>query len=86
MSDTNQAWMWIGHVTTDGETAAAFVIDERQYPDTDAAQAALNAAAAELRQRRIPHELEHVRVRADAPAEPLPSWQEYRATLGDGAV
>lgn len=80
----SHAWVWIGHLRTiDGDLVATFAIDERQYPDADAAQAALNAAAAELRRRRIPHELEHVRVRRDSPAEPLPSWADYRASLPD---
>ncbi|WP_116952965.1 hypothetical protein [Jiangella endophytica] len=85
MTDTNHAWVWIGYVTTtDGEVTGAFVIDERRYPDAGAAQAALNAAAEELRRRGIPHELQHVRIRRDAPAEPLPTWAEYRATLPAG--
>lgn len=88
MTDTSHAWVWIGYVTTaDGEVTGAFVVDERQYPDADAAQAVLNAAAAELRRRDIPHELQQVRVRREAPPEPLPTWAEYHATLPpDGAA
>lgn len=81
----NHAWIWIGHVTTgDGDAVAAFVIDERHYPDADAAQATVTAAAEDLRRRGLAHELEHVRVRADEPAQPLPTWTEYRETLPDG--
>ncbi|MBB5787776.1 hypothetical protein [Jiangella mangrovi] len=82
MTDTNHAWIWIGHVAgADGELAAAFVIDERQHADAQAAQAAVTAAAEELRRRGIAHELEHVRVRLDEPAQPLPSWTDYQASL-----
>lgn len=85
MTDANHAWVWIGHVTgSDGDRAAAFVIDERHYPDAESAQAAVTAAAERLRRRGTAHELEHVRVGPDEPAQSLPSWTDYEQTLPDG--
>lgn len=85
MTDTKHAWIWIGHVTNaEGDVIAAFVIDERHYPDADAAQATVTAAAEELRRRGLAHELEHVRVGLDEPTQPLPTWTEYRQSLPDG--
>ncbi|PSL08454.1 hypothetical protein CLV30_101426 [Haloactinopolyspora alba] len=81
MTETNHAWIWIGHVTTtDGGSVAAFVIDERGCPDADAT---FMAAADELRQLGMAHKFKHVRIRRDEPTEPLPTWTEYRQSLTD---
>lgn len=81
MTGTNHAWVWIGYVTTDDGPAAAFAIDERQYPDAASARAAADEAAEELRRRRLAYEFQSVRVRLDEPAQPLPTWTEYRSGL-----
>lgn len=87
MNDNKHAWVCIGHVTVSGGGGGAgFVIDERDFADADAAQASVTAAAAELRQRGIPHELEHVRVHLDEPRHQLPTWTEYRRMLADDAT
>lgn len=63
---------------TDGKLTPAFVIDERAYPDREAARAEVNEAFAALQRDGIAAQLETVLLHPGEPAPPLPSWQEYR--------
>jgi hypothetical protein len=64
---------------SDGTSAPAFVVDERDYPDREAARAALREAFDALQLRGVAAEFEAVLVRPGEPAVPLPSWSEYQA-------
>jgi hypothetical protein len=70
----------------DGTRTAAFAVDERAYPDPEAARAAVREAFDALQLRGVAAEFEAVRVRAGDPASPLPGWSEYRRRLDGGGA
>ena len=56
---------------------AVFVIDGREYADSEAVQAAVQHAHQELQRRRIPAEIECQSVSPTEPPRELPSSEEY---------
>lgn len=83
MTDGGQ-WLWVHTALLegpDGRETAAFVIDERTYPDQETARAAVREAFDALQIRGIAAQFETVLVSPHEPAPPLPSWAEYRLGL-----
>lgn len=75
---SGHAWIWIVHIrSADGEKHAAFVIDERDYPNSATAQGAIDQMSIELERQSLSANYEHIRVRLDEPAPDLPTWSEY---------
>jgi hypothetical protein len=68
--------------TADGGHRQAFAIDGRDYDDAAAMRRDLDEAWDELSRRRIAAEFETRPVEGQSRMTWLPTWSEYRATIG----
>lgn len=85
MIDVNdeRGWVHIVRIKQGNDWPAAFVIDGREYVDSEAVRAAVEHAYDEFERRRIPAEVESRPVSPTEPPRKLPSWEQYRQQLSD---
>lgn len=73
----------IVRIPSDGDYAAAFVIDGRNYDCAEDFERVVREAFEKLNSRSISAEFETSSIGTDEPAFQLPSWEEYRRGRND---
>jgi hypothetical protein len=83
VSRDERGWIRVFSVRgSGGDLRAAFAIDGRSYATSAEAKRDFDEAYDELERRRIPAEYETRPIEPGEPASDLPTWAEYRRTLG----